>query len=565
LSGALQIRLALGALGLCAGCTLLDLSSRINQDSCKYDAECEILNDGSDPNFDPCKWFACGPEGKCVPGLPDLDHDGYISRICPVDAAHQDCDDADELRYPGAVEVCDDRDNDCDVLVDEGVLAQTQALALDFSRAQPASDFAYALDTAPGKLTVGTLLATSPQSLAVNVFAYAQSSTQLPLDLDFSLDMQALQPEAVGVAQLMPIATTVVGAYSPLAPARIVVGVVDEDTRSLRVDSRVAEFGLHCAENEACAARGMDPQTAPPAPTPWSDAPTISPGTDGTLVAYVRNDDRGSDLCTPGEGPVSGKPLLANLLTRTADGLGELTHAAVPIGVSVEGGAPAVLALPSLTTNGASFGWLVAYPVEGGDLVISDLRFRYDALQANQALLRVSGKHGALHAPHLALGRMSTGTPQEMLIGLVAQRGCGDASRVVFALLLATLNPDASVKLHAQSEFIELGGAERQRAAALSYRSDTRGQRGDRRSWGVSYRDASGVRVRLVSESGVATGAAPYLLMSPAADSGTPAEATSIAPLQTDLNWFAVYAYGQTDSQPSAALMRSALVSCGSP
>jgi hypothetical protein len=563
-SGALHVRLALGALGLCAGCTLLDLSSRIDQDSCKYDAECEILNDGSNPNFDPCKWFACGPQGKCVQGLPDLDHDGYISRICPVDAAHQDCDDQDELRHPGAVEVCDDRDNDCDVLVDEGVLAQTQEPALDFSQAQPVSDFAYALDTAQGKLTIGTLLAASPPSLAVNVFAYEQSSRQLPLDLDFSLDMQALQPEAVGVAQLAPIATTVVGGYSPLAPARIVVGIVDEDTRSLRVDARVAEFGLRCAESEPCAP-GMDPQTAPPAPTPWSDAPTISPGSDGTLVAYVRNPERDSDLCDPGEGPVSGKPLLANLLTRTADGLGELTHAAIPVGVSVEGGAPAVLALPGLTTNGASFGWLVAYPVEGGDLVISDIRFRYDALQANEALLRVSGKRGALHAPHLAIGRMSAGTPQEVLIGLVAQRGCGDASRVVFALLIATLNPDASVKLRAQSEFIELGGAERQRAAALSYRADTRGLRGDRRSWGVSYRDASGVRARLVSESGVASGAEPYLLMSPAADSGTPAEATSIAPLQTDLNWFAVYAYGQTASPPSAALIRNTLAGCAAP
>jgi hypothetical protein len=563
LSGARHVWLALGALGLCAGCTLLDLSSRIQQDSCKYDAECEILNDGSDPNFDPCKWFACGPEGKCVQGLPDNDHDGFISRVCQVDAAHQDCDDSDAQRYPGAVEVCDNRDNDCDLLVDEGVLAQQQGTALDFSQAEPATNFAYALDTNQVMLAVGTLLATSSQDLAVNVLAYEDSSSQRPRTIGFSVAMQVLQPEAVGVALLAPIPTTVVGAYSLAPPARIVVGVVDEHSRSLSVDPQLGAFGLRCAASEACADRGTDPQTAPP--TPWSDAPAISPGADGTLVAYVRNDDRNSDLCEPRQGVVSSKPLLANLLTRTADGFGELTHAAVPIGDSVEGGAPAVLALPGLTTNGASFGWLVAYPVDGGDLVISGVSFRYDALQQNQPLLRISAKHGPLHAPHLAFGRTVSGAQQEMSIGLVAQRGCGDASRVVFALLRATVSPDASVKLRAESQFSELGGAARQRAAAVSYRADSPGLRGDRRSWGVSYRDASGVRARLLSESGLATGDEPYLLMNLAADSGEPAEATSIAPLRADLNWFAVYAYAHADSQPSAALMRSTLVSCEAP
>jgi hypothetical protein len=552
-SGASRVGLGIAVGLLCAGCTLLDLSSRIKQDSCKYDAECSILNDPSDPNFDPCKWFACGPQGKCVSGPPDLDHDGYISRICQTDAAHQDCDDSEPNRHPGGTEVCDNLDNDCDGLVDEGVLSQQQTPVLDLSAAAPAADFGYALDTSLAKLAVGTRLATSPSSVAVNVFDTESGSPQLPGNVDFSVGMRPLQPDVLSVALVQPVGT-VLGAYSSLAPARIVVGLLNSDSRSLSVDPRVGAFGLRCEAGETCADRGTDPSATE---TPFSDALSISPGGDGTLVVYARNEDRTADLCSA-PAAVAHKPLLANLLTRTAQGLGELTQAAVPIGISTEGGAPAVLALPGLTTNGSAFGWLVAYPADGGDLVISVISFHFDQLQFNQPLLRIAASAGPLHTPQMAARPFTQSTLDHLLIGLVAQRDCGDASRVVFAELDATLNPDASVELRVHKDFIELGGDAGQHAAAISYRNGTQQLDGDRRSWGVAYRDASGVRARLIADNGVPSGEEPYLLMGFAADSGTPAEATAIAPLHAASSWFSVYAY----SQPSAALLRSTLVSC---
>ena len=55
-----------------------------------------------------------GSAGKC--GCPDEDHDGHSC---------DDCDDHDATVYPGAPEICDNKDNNCDGQVDEGMLVQT--------------------------------------------------------------------------------------------------------------------------------------------------------------------------------------------------------------------------------------------------------------------------------------------------------------------------------------------------------------------------------------------------------------------------------------------------------
>jgi Cys-rich repeat protein len=53
--------------------------------------------------------------GTCVPGnCIDLDGDGYGVN-CEKGG---DCDDSDENVYPGAPELCDGKDNDCDGEID---------------------------------------------------------------------------------------------------------------------------------------------------------------------------------------------------------------------------------------------------------------------------------------------------------------------------------------------------------------------------------------------------------------------------------------------------------------
>jgi hypothetical protein len=80
----------------------------------------EGLDSGGEPGLQDCLYYL------------DADGDGYgdpdntLADWCEIvpsgySSNDQDCDDADGASYPGAAEVCDDADNNCDGDVDEGV------------------------------------------------------------------------------------------------------------------------------------------------------------------------------------------------------------------------------------------------------------------------------------------------------------------------------------------------------------------------------------------------------------------------------------------------------------
>ena len=70
------------------------------------------------------------PEPELQPAVLHVDGDGFGSAIdfqesCSVPAGYvvdsSDCDDADFDRNPGAPEICDGIDNNCDTIIDDGV------------------------------------------------------------------------------------------------------------------------------------------------------------------------------------------------------------------------------------------------------------------------------------------------------------------------------------------------------------------------------------------------------------------------------------------------------------
>lgn len=97
---------------------LVECTEDVDCDDGFYCSGAEVCSDGTcEAGVDPCLGASlCDEDGeRCVEVLdpcavPDADGDGRARPECGGD----DCDDADADRYPGNVERCDDRDQDCD-------------------------------------------------------------------------------------------------------------------------------------------------------------------------------------------------------------------------------------------------------------------------------------------------------------------------------------------------------------------------------------------------------------------------------------------------------------------
>lgn len=133
-------------LALCAsGCNLLQLDD-FKPTSCVQDRDCDAANRqvGIDPAT-ACRAYRCNqpsdqPSRLCELGPLDKDHDGALAPRCKGEFPHAklDCDDGDLTRSPTYKEVCETSgpalDNDCDGLIDEGLLGLDSGIEIALDR-----------------------------------------------------------------------------------------------------------------------------------------------------------------------------------------------------------------------------------------------------------------------------------------------------------------------------------------------------------------------------------------------------------------------------------------------
>jgi len=546
----------LGFAGI-ASCTIYALSDEIRQEKCEsattFD-DCEALNNRSDPGFDVCKNWRCGADHYCEIGPLDQDRDGYFPAACVPAGSPSDCADRDPTSHPDGAELCDGKDNDCDQVIDEGMLQIDERVAMTFD--DEVSALAFSWDDVTNDVGVVARRA-SDDAVSFGVVAGMQSQKAQPVWLSNSDEV--FRASAVNIA---PRSGNFVLSTIEAAPThRIFVGnVAGGVTRAILAvgDLNLRQTGLRCASDEPCAAlQGPrtdvlpdDPEAAPPpgpAPTiPQSTRPELSMLGPQLLVGYARALDPAADGC---ETTAPAAPLLLNLLELRVGGFAELSESATRLDLSSELRSPLILPIDIGLVRGARepFGWLVGYLDTSGGLVFRRPR----AQSADDLQLRL------VRDPEPYLEAQMVRGPVEdnrFMIGVAARAGCGEQARVVFGLLQLTWDSEGRTELRVYRELHEVGDpGQRASRPVLAY---NRAQS----LWAVAYATPDGLFARGLDSNGVPVGGSSYRLTD-----GLPPipDVTIVSGAPDDVGLFTVYSYEErTDQNPSHVLVGRELRTC---
>lgn len=191
--------------------------------ACFADADCASMA---------CEDVRCiASECRVVASMRDGDLDGHAPVPCG-----DDCDDADSRVFPGAAELCDGRDQDCDTLVDE--------------------------DAPPG--AIATLLGTASDQLASAAVADVVVITDTGFSsgarlrtFDFHGHLGAAVPLTSDPIEVIDVAPTSTGGV--VVVGRSVVGGTDHVVETYPIDVVASVLTVHPSSMAATLADGVQP------------------------------------------------------------------------------------------------------------------------------------------------------------------------------------------------------------------------------------------------------------------------------------------------------------------
>ncbi len=211
-----------------AGCSLSGLDE-FDIPACSDNVDCAPLNEAEGVGDESCEAYQCRRDGVgCELRKRDMDNDGFLDRVCAGNAdlaegGGFDCDDGQALTFPGNKEKCDGLDNDCDGIVDEGMVPGVELTAtLRFSGTL---SVAYGdVNGAEPRLTVAT-----ETGSARTTPLQSDTPETVPEDLQFGY---VSEQNAVDTGELIADCPRASGGVAPCSFAEAVVTSFGESTAS---------------------------------------------------------------------------------------------------------------------------------------------------------------------------------------------------------------------------------------------------------------------------------------------------------------------------------------------
>jgi hypothetical protein len=442
----------LAAAAAVAGCSAIGLTDDLAIATCR-DREpgfCEDLNDLS-PTGDDCLRWGCDAEtGRCAVLPADRDFDGHPAPGCGLAGDVEDCDDGDPANTPGAAELCDGRDNDCDGVVDEGAYsaARTFLGAVDGSPMVAASSVAF--DGAGRAVAVGLggfaldqpAAVTAPEGLAT-----AGVGSILGFEVQGSA-RDAVRASAVAAAALED-SFVVAAATASYGCERVVLGELDTTSLAVHFDSAEDAAHFEGAPGDRTGLGFPDTDGSDCLEDREVRGLRLAATQDEILAAFLTvepGSERG--LCASADTLPPPAPVLLVYARRrggAASGLARReVEAAVELETTVDDAPPALLAV-------GEGRWLVAVTDAAGDVALHGVRReRVDegtTRRLETGLLHTVSAGGGPPLGHLALAYGPPGDDEAATVALAFRRGCRGAAAELMLLTLEWSSSEATGRL----------------------------------------------------------------------------------------------------------------------
>jgi hypothetical protein len=414
---ALVLRAAcLLALGLVPACSALGLAD-LPQSDCVNGGPgfCDSLA-ASNPTDDDCSTWQCNATSRHCEIMPrDDDGDDAASMMCAPAGTTPDCDDADAHDFPGNTETCNGRDEDCDGIIDDGVLAVTMgasaALTGSDYRAtvQPDADETYVLARADVMSFQRVLVAADGTPTTATVQLMGPSG---PLGITSGMNAPSAAIAGIGsntyalVAQRSVISGCRQWALAPIS------GSSPNATLRTMDESLLPE----------CPASGTSPLVAAPSVAGRTGAPL--------LVTWLETDPAAPRNC--GSASAASVVLGTGQFDTRGNRIGTGPTSSLTLGESVDVGAAAALPLPAPTGTSA---FLVAYPTADGGIAVH--RITISALFEMAGSVVYAEPAGAM--PRQGV-RLSLGPTEgaSTTVALSFYEGCGGSNAISVRWLTAS-------------------------------------------------------------------------------------------------------------------------------